>query len=152
MRAQEHEKKPAELDHEKPKAEVEQETEARTKFAAGGNVPPVGAEFKQNAGSADLAFEESFKETSHHQRELKEKVAALVTERHDGDYKKAFEHYKNENGTVSQHELVKLMSDANVGDKQTRSVWASQILARLNVLHDREIECSEFESGFTAFV
>src|SRR4051812_47316593 len=115
MRDYEYEKKPAEVEQEKPKVEAEKESEADTKFAANGNVPPVAGQFEEQKGSADLAFEESHA----HEREMKGKVMELVQTRFEGDLKRAFEHYDlDNNGSVDKGEIMNLLSDANVGNKQ----------------------------------
>jgi dihydroxyacetone kinase-like predicted kinase len=157
MRAHENEKRPAEVEQEKApvKAEREQEGEKReeepqTKYAANGNVPPVGGEFQQQTGSANLAFE-----ASEHERELKAKVNELVQSRFDGDLKRAFEHYDlDNNGAVNKGEILNLLSDASVGNKQTRAIIADKLVdkavnSRANG-GELQLEWSEFEPVFKA--
>ena len=121
--------------------EQESEAESDTKFEGG--KPPAGG---FNGGTSNLAYEEDSNE-----RELKLKIGKLVTEKFDGDYKKAFEHYDtSRGGSVGKSELVKLLSDAGVGNGLTRGAWASGIIDKLDANQDKAIDWSEFESVFKA--
>lgn len=123
----------------------EAETESDTRFA-GGKPPPVGGAFNGANGTAQLAFEEDANE-----KELKTKVGALVTNKFGGDFKKAFDHYDaDKDGKVTKDELVKLLSDAGVGNGLTRGVWASKIIEKLDRNDNTSIEWGEFESVFRA--
>lgn len=126
-----------ELEMEAP--EKESEAESETKFAGG---KPQAGGF--SGGTSNLAYEEDANE-----RELKQKVGKLVTEQFGGDYKKAFEHYdSSRGGTVGKSELVKLLSDAGVGNGLTRGAWANKIIDKLDSNQDKSIDWSEFESVF----
>jgi hypothetical protein len=120
---------------------VHEEKEVDTKFA-GGKPPPVKEEFNERSSASDLAYEEDDNE-----RELKMKVSALVAKKYEGDYKKAFEHYAHD-GNVGKGELMKLLSDAGVGNGLTRGVWASKIIDRLDRDNDAAIQWDEFENVF----
>jgi hypothetical protein len=152
MRAYEYEKPKAQADQEKPKVEEEKkDTEAETKFAGSGNVPPVGGQFDEQKGSADLAFEE----TTDHERDLKAKVNDLVQTRFDGDLKRAFEHYDlDNNGSVDKGEIINLLADANVGNKVTRGIIADKLVDKGDASRARggelQLEWSEFQSAFGA--
>lgn len=135
----------AEQEQTPPKQAAEDETERATKFA-GGNVPPVAGAFGEQAGTAQLAYEEDANE-----RELKEKVGRLVNKKFGGDFKAAFTHYDgDQDGAVSKGELVKLLSDAGVGNGLTRGIWASKIIDKLDTTGDSSIQWAEFESVFRA--
>jgi hypothetical protein len=127
------------------KTDATEETEQESKFA-GGRPPPVSSTFNEQNGTAQLAFEEDANE-----RELKTKVAALVTSRFGGDYKKAFSHYDTDkDGGVTKSEIVQLLSDAGVGNGLTRGIWATKIIDKLDGNQDRAIQWPEFESVFRA--
>jgi hypothetical protein len=120
-----------------------EETESATKFA-GGKPPPVGDKFGDQAGSAQLAFAEDANE-----RELKDKVGALVSKKFGGDFKKAFTHYDaDKDGGVSKDEIVKLLADAGVGNGLTRGAWANGILKKLDRDESQTVEWTEFQSVF----
>lgn len=126
-------------------ASHEQEAESETKFA-GGKPPHVGGAFNDASGTATLAYEED-----EHERELKQKVGALVASKYGGDYKKAFDHYDvDKNGAVGKSELMQLLSDAGVGNGITRGMWASKIIEKLDANVDKAIDWSEFETVFRA--
>jgi hypothetical protein len=131
------------LEHEQ--SEREQEEEQKTRFGSG-QPPAIGGAFGDQAGTANLAFEED-----EHEKELKQKVSALVAKKFGGDYKKAFEHYdRDKDGAVQKSELVSLLAEAGVGNGLTRGIWASKIVERLDSGGDSAIEWAEFESVFTA--
>lgn len=120
----------------------EKEAESETKFAGG--TPP--ARSGGHDGTATLAYEEDANE-----RELKQKVGKLVAEKFGGDYKKVFDHYDvDKTGSVGKSELVKLLSDAGVGNGLTRGAWANGIIDKLDRNDDKAIEWTEFESVFRA--
>lgn len=120
-----------------------EEAESNTKFA-GGKPPPVGGKFDEPAGTSQLAFAEDANE-----KELKEKVGALVSKRFGGDFQKAFTHYDSDkSGGVSRDEIVKLLADAGVGNGLTRGAWASGILKKLDRDENGAIEWTEFQSVF----
>lgn len=127
--------------HETEEAEIETEeaVESSSTRFAGGNAPPVG-------GASTLAYEEDANE-----RELKEKVGALVDKKFGGDFKAAFSHYDaDKDGGMGKGEIVKLLSDAGVGNGLTRGVWASKILEKLDMSQDTRIQWGEFETVFRA--
>ena len=126
--------------HQQDDVEVEadERESEETKFAGG--AAPVA----NTAGTAALAYEEDANE-----RELKQKVGKLVQTKFAGDYKKAFSHY-GADGNVSKGDLVKLLSDAGVGNGLTRGVWASKIIENLDTNGDGAIEWGEFETVFRA--
>jgi hypothetical protein len=142
----EHQQRAANRDHDEvEKKEAEHEEAAETKFA-GGKPPPVGDKFDgAGGGSAQLAYEES----DDKERELKEKVGQLIATRFEGDYRKAFDHYdKDKDGTITKGELVRLLSDAGVGNALTRPIWAGKIIDRLDRNIDEAIAWHEFDSVF----
>jgi hypothetical protein len=121
--------------------ETETESEEETRSTAG---KPAAGSF--NEGTAALAYEEDSNE-----RELRQKVGKLVTEKFDGDYKKAFDHYDtSRGGSIGKSELVRLLSDAGVGNGLTRGAWANGIIDKLDRNMDHAIDWSEFESVFKA--
>lgn len=120
-----------------------EEAESETKFA-GGKPPPVAGAFADKASASTLAYEEDDNE-----RELKQKVGKLVATKFGGDYRKAFDHY-GKDGSVGKSDLVKLLSDAGIGNGLTRGVWAGKIIDRLDQNGDAGIEWTEFESVFRA--
>lgn len=133
----------AELDN--PQAAHAEENEKATKFSHG-NPPPVGGAFKDPAGTSQLAYEEDANE-----KELKQKVGALVSSKFGNDFKKAFTHYdRDKDGAVTKGELVELLEDAGVGNGITRGIWAKKIIEKLDASHDHAIEWSEFEAVFRA--
>jgi hypothetical protein len=132
-----------EVETKETEAQAE-ETESSTKFA-GGKPPPVGDKFDEQPGTSQLAFAEDDRE-----KELKQKVGALVQKRFGGDFKQAFEHYDaDKDGGVSKAEISKLLSDAGVGNGLTRGAWASGILKKLDRDENGAIEWVEFESVFS---
>ncbi len=149
MREHEQQKQHA-VEHDRPPLEQEQEErehegEAKTRFG-NGQAPAVGGAFGDQAGTANLAYEED-----EHEKELKQKVGALVAKKFGGDYKKAFEHYdRDKDGAVQKSELVSLLAEAGVGNGLTRGIWASKIVERLDSGGDSAIEWTEFESVFRA--
>ena len=144
----EHEHRPANTLQEDVKTTAAtEEAESETRFANGsGKPPPVGGAFGEARGTSQLAFEEDANE-----KELKEKVAKLVTEKFGGDYKAAFAHYDTSRGnSIGKNELVQLLSDAGVGNALTRGTWAKKIIEKLDRNEDQAIAWSEFESIFRA--
>jgi hypothetical protein len=147
----EHQQRAANRDHDEvekkevEKEEGEKEEGAETKFA-GGKPPPVSDKFDGAGGGAtQLAYEES----DDKERELKEKVSKLIATRFEGDYRKAFDHYdKDKDGTITKGELVRLLSDAGVGNAITRPIWAGKIIERLDRNIDDAIAWHEFDSVF----
>jgi Ca2+-binding EF-hand superfamily protein len=79
--------------------------------------------------------------------ELRDKVSKLVRDGFGGDYHKAFDHYDGDvkDGKISSRELEKLLGDAGVGNRLTRSTWASGIIAELDTDKDGSISEAEFE-------
>jgi len=131
-----------ELEHE----QVGEEQATRERYVAG-HAPPV-APISQQAGetASQLAYEED-----EHERELKQKVSALVTRKFGGDYQRAFAHYDTDgDGAVGKAELVALLADAGVGSGLTRGIWAGKIIDKLDSSSDGKIDWSEFESVFKA--
>lgn len=82
------------------------------------------------------------------EKELKEKVGALVRGRYGNDYRKAFDHYDTDNdGAVSKDELKKLLADAGVGSGLTRGAWASGVIDKMDKGNDGKIQWAEFEAA-----
>lgn len=126
-------------------AGAQEHAEDRDRFT-GGRAPPVQQGFGDQAGTASLAYEEDSDE-----KELKQKVAALVDKKFGGDFQKAFSHYdRDSDGGISKGELVELLADAKVANGLTRGIWASRILDRLDASADRKIQWLEFETVFKA--
>jgi hypothetical protein len=119
-----------------------EETPAPQRYARG-PVPDVGgAEGDPARSASQLAFEEDG-----NVKELKTKVSALVDRKFGADYKKAFEHYDTDrDGSIAKAELVKLLSDAGVGNGLTRGAWASGIIEKLDQSGDAKIQFNEFEA------
>jgi Ca2+-binding EF-hand superfamily protein len=85
------------------------------------------------------------------ERELKDKVGALVAKDFGGDYRRAFDAYDaDHDGSISKGELKALLSDAGVGNVFTRAAWAGGIIATLDTDDDACISWAEFEAAFTA--
>jgi EF-hand domain pair len=115
----------------------------------GGQVPPVGSGGTGGAGGVRTASERAYAEDDN-ERELKQKVSALVATKFGGDYKKAFDHYDaDHDGGVDKSELGRLLSDAGVGNAFTRGAWTSGIITKLDSSKDAKIEWSEFEAVFS---
>jgi Ca2+-binding EF-hand superfamily protein len=85
--------------------------------------------------------------TDAQKKELKEKVATLVTNNFGGDYHQAFDHYDNDkkDGKINKAELVNLLKDAGVGNWLTRGAWADGIISELDTDKDGCISAAEFE-------
>ncbi len=80
--------------------------------------------------------------------ELKTKVAALAASKFGGDYRKAFDHYDTDNdGAISKDELMKLLSDAGVGNGLTRGAWAKGVIGKMDKSGDGKIQWAEFEAA-----
>jgi hypothetical protein len=143
--SREHAQRNEAAEHEKPQVAKDEVEEKTTKFA-NGHPPEVGGGFQEHVGTSQLAFEEDANE-----KELKEKVGALVSSQFGGDYKKAFTHYDtSKDGSVTKGELVQLLEDAGVGNGITRGIWAKKIIEKLDTSQDKGIEWNEFESVFRA--
>ena len=85
------------------------------------------------------------------ERELKDKVEALVAKDFGGDYRHAFDAYDaDHDGSISEDELKELLRDAGVGNAFTRAAWAGGIIAQLDTDDDVRISWAEFEAAFTA--
>ena len=138
----------AEVEH--PVAAIEEPKHDKMQFA-GGQVPPVQNAHADAANQAadhhtasQLAFEED-----DHTRELKSKVHTLVASKFGGDFKAAFDHYDGDkDGSVNKDEIIRLLSDAGVGNGLTRGKWASGILEKLDANGNGGIEWGEFEKVF----
>ncbi|NVB83311.1 MAG: EF-hand domain-containing protein [Kofleriaceae bacterium] len=133
----------AEREHEAPEIETE---ESHERFA-GGRVPPVQSGFRDGGATAStLAYEEDANE-----KELKQKVSALVAKKFGGDYKKAFDHYDTDgDGGIGKGELVDMLSEAGIGNGLTRGVWANKIIEKLDGGGDKKVQWGEFETVFRA--
>jgi Ca2+-binding EF-hand superfamily protein len=81
-------------------------------------------------------------------QELTDKVTRLITDRFEGDYRKAFEHYDNDkrDGRINKAELGELLKDAGIGNWLTRGTWADGIIAALDADKDGMISGPEFEA------
>ena len=134
----------ASTEQEELKSAPTEEVESTTRFAgSGGHPPPVAGGAFEPAASSQLFAEDD------HERELKQKVGALVQSRFGGDMKKAFAHYDSDkNGSISKGELTQLLSDAGVGSGLTRGMWASGIIGKLDGDGDGAISWGEFDSVF----
>jgi hypothetical protein len=123
-------------------AAATEEAPAKQRFAKG-PVPDVGgAEGNPDRSASQLAFEEDG-----NVKELKTKVGALVDKQFGADYKKAFEHYDSDkDGSIAKGELLKLLSDAGVGNGLTRGAWASGIIEKLDQTGDAKIQFNEFQA------
>lgn len=120
---------------------AEHEHTTRERYVEGAP-PGVGAAGGAHDHTASqLAFEDDA-----NTRELKAKVSALVSKSFGGDYKAAFEAYGGKDGKVTKDELMKLLSDAGVGNGFTRGAWASGIIEKLDSDGDGRIGWSEFET------
>lgn len=85
-----------------------------------------------------------------HRRELEEKVATLVAARFDGSCRAAFGNYDADgDGRIDKRELKALLTDAGVGDTQTRWAWTLGALLELDRDEDGTVNLSEFEAVFT---
>jgi hypothetical protein len=143
--SREHAQRNEAAEHDKPQVAKEEVEEKATKFGAG-HPPPVGGPFHEQVGTSQLASEEDENE-----KELKQKVGALVSTQFGGDYKKAFTHYDSDkDGSVTKSELVELLEQAGVGNGITRGMWAKKIIEKLDASHDKGIQWAEFESVFRA--
>ncbi len=86
--------------------------------------------------------------TDEHVRELQAKIGALVANNFGGDYQSAFNAYDaNQDGGIDRDELIQLLTDAGVGGRLTRGLWASAILQRLDADGDGKISWDEFNRG-----
>jgi hypothetical protein len=77
-------------------------------------------------------------------KELKEKVAALVASKFEGDYMRAFQHYAGEGGMVSRTELSTMLKDAGIGNALTRGYWVDGVMEKVDADKDQQISQSEF--------
>ena len=78
-------------------------------------------------------------------KELKEKVAALVTARFGGDYEAAFAHYDADaDGGIGSPELKVLLADAGVGNVFTGWAWAAGVVEAMDADKDRRVTWEEF--------
>jgi hypothetical protein len=139
-----------ESESEAVEVEHAEEIEAGHDRFVGGEIPAVHEEAEAaTAGRNRTASELAYDSEDENVKELKAKVAALVKRDHDGDYKKAFDHYDGDkDGGVEKSELVKLLGDAGVGNFVTRSTWANRIIEKLDKGQDQKIQWSEFEAIF----
>jgi hypothetical protein len=143
--SREHAQRHEAVEHDKPQVAKDEVEEKATKFA-GGHPPAVAGAFHEQVGTSQLAFEEDENE-----KELKQKVGALVASQFGGDYKKAFSHFDSDkDGSVTKGELVQLLEEAGVGNGITRGMWAKKIIEKLDTSHDKGIQWAEFESVFRA--
>ena len=82
-------------------------------------------------------------------RELRDKVAALATNRFHGDFQAAFRHYDLDgNGLIDVEELKTLLADAGIGSSWTRWAWVSGIISEIDKDGDGKISWPEFASAF----
>jgi Ca2+-binding EF-hand superfamily protein len=66
------------------------------------------------------------------EKEIIDKVEALVTQDFKGDYRVAFDSYDlNKDGCISGVELTALLYRANIGNRITRPIWCKRIIAKL---------------------
>ena len=79
-------------------------------------------------------------------RELIDKVARLVAAAHAGDYRSVFAAYDGDgDGKIGTPELVRLLADAGVGSRLTRTAWAAAVVCELDADGDDLISLAEFE-------
>jgi hypothetical protein len=84
-------------------------------------------------------------------KELVEKVTQLVGQRFGGDWARAFEHYSGASGTsglIGRDEVMKLLEEADIGNRFTRGAWTSGIIEQLDQDADRRISWEEFRAIF----
>jgi hypothetical protein len=78
------------------------------------------------------------------------KVAALVKERYEGSYRAAFDHYDEDNdGKMSNRELVDLLYDAEIGIRFTRWAIALKVVQTLDTDGDGLVSWEEFQTHLT---
>ncbi len=132
----------AEREHESQESEAESESHERF---AGGRAPAVQEGFRDGGATASqLAYAEDENE-----KELEQKVSALVAKKFGGDYKKAFDHYDTDgDGSIGKSELSGMLSEAGVGNGLTRGVWATKIIEKLDTGGDKKVSWGEFETIF----
>ena len=83
------------------------------------------------------------------ERELVDKIQALVRRRFSGNFKVAFDYYSRKNGepgSLNEDEIYELLKDADVGNGLTRGTWASGIMSKLDTNRDGLITFKELES------
>lgn len=82
------------------------------------------------------------------QRELIERVHALVQRNFGGSVKKCFDHYDccPNDGQLNRQELANLLSDAGVGNWFTRSRWVEGIISALDDNRDGLVSWQELSS------
>ena len=87
--------------------------------------------------------------TEAQKQELTDKVTKLVTDRFNGDYQKAFEHYDSDkrDGRIDKAELAEFLKDAGIGNWLTRGAWTAGILAALDADKDGTIAAVEFQAA-----
>jgi len=83
------------------------------------------------------------------EEELKNKICQLVKEKFEGDYRKGFAHYDKADGEdckIGSSALDQLLTDANVGNWLTRSMWVDGVMKAIDKDKDGAISWEEFES------
>lgn len=122
---------------DKSESEAVQAGNAFTRHESMPSVSQVGVAVMRNPDE---------KEDAANLAELTSKVSALVKKNFKGDYKAAFDHYADKDGSIGHGELKSLLSDAGVGNFATRGAWASAIIKKLDKNGNGKIEWSEFQA------
>ena len=76
--------------------------------------------------------------------ELVRKVQGLVTQRFEGNYRTAFDHYGT-GGRMDEDGLERLLKDAGVGNFATRGSWTAAIMEKLDGDRDGFISFAELQ-------
>jgi Ca2+-binding EF-hand superfamily protein len=78
-------------------------------------------------------------------QEVIDKIARLVSEEFNGDYKAAFNHYdESKDDKISSEELTRLLVDAEIGSRLTRWAYIREIVDELDKDEDGLITWGEF--------
>jgi Ca2+-binding EF-hand superfamily protein len=80
--------------------------------------------------------------------EVIEKVTRLVAVRFDGDWRDAFDEYDhNGDGKINGEELTKMLAEAGVGSRLTRSMWVRGVIESMDGDLDQCISWDEFQAA-----
>lgn len=85
------------------------------------------------------------------EKELKEKVTALVGRTFGGDWDRAFRHYARmggDSGLVDDDAVSAMLKDAGIGNAFTRGAWTSGVIEKLDTDKDDAISLTEFRTVF----
>ena len=86
--------------------------------------------------------------TEANKRELVEKVAKLVANNFGGSWKHAFGFYASAAAGMDSTDIVRVLSDAGIGNVFTRGKWADAIMAEIDRDRDGFISEAEFQAMF----